>query len=70
LAEAILFHFDKTVAQDGEAWAARQFRKHLLAYLKNTPGAKELRTRAAAVACGEDVVAVLNEFRGPTSYGA
>jgi tRNA-dihydrouridine synthase B len=69
LAEAILFHFDKAAALDGEEWAARQFRKHLLAYLKSAPRAKDLRNRAAVVACCDDVVAVLNEFRALPEYG-
>lgn len=69
LAEAILFHFDKAASLDGEERAARQFRKHLLAYLKNAPGAKVLCSRAAAVACCDDVVGILNEFRGLPEYG-
>ena len=69
LAEAILFHFDKAASLDGEERAARQFRKHLLAYLKNAPGAKVLCSRAAAIACCNDVVDILNEFRGLPEYG-
>lgn len=69
LAEAILFHFDKAASLDGEERAARQFRKHLLAYLKYAPGANELRSRAAAVACCDDVVDILSEFRGLPEYG-
>jgi tRNA-dihydrouridine synthase B len=69
LAEAILFHFDKAASLDGEERAARQFRKHLLAYLKSAPGAKALRGRAAAAACRGDVVDILNEFRGLPEYG-
>lgn len=69
LAETILFHFDKAASLDGEERAARQFRKHLLAYLKSAPGAKALCSRAAAVACCGDVVAVLDEFKELPEYG-
>lgn len=69
LAEAILFHFDKAASLYGEERAARQFRKHLLAYLKDAPGAKALRPRAAAVACCDDVVNVLDDFKKLPVYG-
>ncbi len=69
LAEAILYHFDKAASLDGEERAARQFRKHLLAYLKSAPGARALCSRAAAVACCDDVVAVLDEFKELPDYG-
>jgi tRNA-dihydrouridine synthase B len=62
LAEALLFHFDKAAALDGEERAARQFRKHLLAYLKAARGAKELRPRAARVASRADVAAVVEAW--------
>jgi nifR3 family TIM-barrel protein len=62
LAEAIRFHFDRAAALDGEERAARQFRKHLLAYFKAARGAKELRPRAARVASRADVEAVLQAW--------
>jgi tRNA-dihydrouridine synthase B len=70
LADAIQSHFDRAAALDGEERAAQQFRKHLLAYLKDTGAGQELRSRAAHVACRADVVAVLEEFRGLPSHGA
>ena len=63
LAAAIQSHFDLAAALDGEERAARQFRKHLLAYLKDAGAPKELRVRAAHVAGRADVVALLEEFR-------
>ncbi len=69
LADAILFHFDKAASVDGEERAARQFRKHLLAYLKSAPGGKALCSRAAVVACRDDVVGVLDEFKRLPEYG-
>ena len=54
----------------GEERAARQFRKHLLAYLKDAGADKELRSRAAHVSRRADVIAVLEEFRGLPSDGA
>ncbi len=69
LADAILFHFDKAASVDGEERAARQFRKHLLAYLKSAPGGKALCSRAAVVACCDDVVGVLDEFKRLPEYG-
>jgi tRNA-dihydrouridine synthase B len=69
LADAILSHFDRAAALDGEEHAARQFRKHLLAYLKHVPGATALRGRAAAIRGREDVVAVLEEYEGLAEYG-
>lgn len=70
LAGAIQSHFDRAAALDGEERAARQFRKHLLAYLKDAGADKELRSRAAHVSCRADVVAVLEDFRGSPSDGA
>jgi tRNA-dihydrouridine synthase len=69
LAESFLFHFDKAASLDGEERAARQFRKHLLAYLKSAPGAKALCSRAAVVACRDDVFGVLDEFKELPEYG-
>jgi tRNA-dihydrouridine synthase B len=69
LAEAIMFHFDRAAALDGEEQAARQFRKHLLAYLKHAPGMKTLRPKAAGVRNRDDVAAVLEEYKGLTEYG-
>jgi tRNA-dihydrouridine synthase B len=63
VAAAIQSHFDRAAALDGEERAAQQFRKHLLAYLKEAEGAQELRLRAAHVSCRADVAAVLKEFR-------
>jgi len=62
LAEAVMFHFDAAAALDGQERAARQFRKHLLAYLKAAPEAKPLRLRAARVASRADVAAVLEAW--------
>lgn len=70
LAAAIASHFERAAALDGEERAARQFRKHLLAYLKDAGADKALRSRAAHVSCRADVVAVLEEFRGLPSNGA
>jgi tRNA-dihydrouridine synthase B len=70
LAAAVRSHFDRAAALDGEERAARQFRKHLLAYLKGAGAPKELRARAAHVARRADVVAVLEEFRRSPSDGA
>jgi len=69
LAEAIMFHFDKAAALDGEKRAARHFRKHLLAYLKGARGAKALLSRAARVACSADVADLLEEFAKPPEDG-
>ncbi len=63
LAETILFHFDRAAALDGEERAARQFRKHLLAYFKGVPGAKTLRAQAARVSDRGDVAAALDDFQ-------
>ena len=70
LAAAIASHFDRAAALDDEERAARQFRKHLLAYLKYAGADKALRSRAAHVSCRADVVAVLEEFRRLPSNGA
>ncbi len=69
LAEAIMFHFDRAAALDGEEQAARQFRKHLLAYLKHAPGAKALRPKAVGVRNRDDVAAVLTEYEGLDENG-
>ncbi len=69
LADAILSHFDRAAALDGEEHAARQFRKHLLAYLKHAPGAKALRPKAATVRGRDDVAALLEEYVGLAEYG-
>ncbi len=69
LAGAIMFHFDKAAALDGEERAARHFRKHLLAYLKGARGAKALLPRAARVACSGDVADLLEEFAKLPDYG-
>jgi tRNA-dihydrouridine synthase B len=62
LAAAIQAHFERAAALDGEERAAPQFRKHLLAYLKDAGAPRELRARAAHVARRADVVGVLEEF--------
>jgi len=69
LADVIMFHFDKAASRDGEERAARHFRKHLLAYLKDAGGAKALGARAARVRRRDDVVAVLEEFKELPEYG-
>lgn len=70
LAAAIASHFERAAALDGEERAARQFRKHLLAYLKDAGADKALRSRAARVSCRADVVAVLEDFQRLPSNGA
>ena len=59
LAAVIAAQLARLVALVGEERAARQFRKHLLAYLKENGAPKELRLRAVAVEGSADVAAVL-----------
>jgi len=69
LAEAVQFHFDLAAEQDGEERAARQFRKHLIAYLKDAGADKELRMRAAHASRRADVAALLDDFRRSPADG-
>ncbi|MGD8717621.1 MAG: tRNA-dihydrouridine synthase [Candidatus Zixiibacteriota bacterium] len=69
LAEAILDHFDRAETLDGEERVARQFRKHLLAYLKPYPETRALRARASHVESRDDVVAVLEDFVAASTDG-
>lgn len=59
-----IYHLKLLIENKGEYTAVREIRKNLFAYIKNMPGAAEMRNKISTITDSSELIKILNTMKG------